>query len=75
MADINNDGQLDAFVCNDIGKPVAYRNEGNEILIADNNLIETSPLAGNYAAIWSDFNNDGHADLYISKCKGRCSSW
>ncbi|MBK9582399.1 MAG: VCBS repeat-containing protein [Saprospiraceae bacterium] len=69
MADINNDGQLDAFVCNDIGKSVAYRNEGNGNLIADNNLIETSPLAGNYAAIWSDFNNDGHADLYISKCK------
>ena len=69
MADINNDGHLDAFVCNDIGKSVAYRNDGTGNLIADNNLIETSPLEGNYSAIWSDFNNDEHIDVYISKCK------
>jgi hypothetical protein len=69
MFDIDRDGHLDAFVCNDTGASKVYRNNGNGDLIEDPTLIKTSELSGNYSAIWSDFNNDGHADLYISKCK------
>lgn len=69
MIDINGDGHLDAFVCNDTGPSKAYRNNGSGDLVEDPTLIITSELSGNYSAIWSDFNNDGHADLYISKCK------
>lgn len=69
MIDIDGDGHLDAFVCNDTGPSKAYRNNGNGDLVEDPTLILTSELSGNYSAIWSDFNNDGHTDLYISKCK------
>ena len=69
MFDIDGDGHLDAFVCNDTGASKAYRNDGFGNLIEDPTLIITSELSGNYSAIWSDFNNDGLADLYISKCK------
>ena len=68
IADINNDGWLDAFVCHESGESVPYRNLGNGIMIPDSTLIETSDLVGNYAAIWTDYDNDGDIDLYISKC-------
>jgi hypothetical protein len=66
--DIDEDGDLDVFICNDSGKSNAYKNEGNGLMTLDNMLINTKPLAGNYSSIWVDYNNDGHTDLYISKC-------
>jgi hypothetical protein len=69
IADINNDGWLDAFVANDTSLSIPYRNTGFGIMIPDTNLIHTSPLIGNYGAIWTDYDNDDDIDLYISKCK------
>ncbi|MBK6784499.1 MAG: VCBS repeat-containing protein [Saprospiraceae bacterium] len=34
----------------------------------DFSLINTSELPGNYSSVWTDYNNDGKADLYVSKC-------
>ena len=68
FADIDNDGHLDAFICNDVGKNLVYRNDGNGNLILDNTLIETADLAGNYACTWTDYDNDNDIDLYITKC-------
>lgn len=68
IADINNDGWLDAFVCNESGQSIPYRNLGNGVMIPDSNLIITSNLVGNYAALWLDYDIDGDIDLYISKC-------
>ncbi|MBK7342640.1 MAG: CRTAC1 family protein [Saprospiraceae bacterium] len=36
----------------------------------DQDLILTAELPGNYAAIWTDYDNDGDIDLYITKCLG-----
>lgn len=69
FADIDNDGNLDAFVCNDNDQNHPYRNDGLGNLIEDQNLIETIDLAGNYSAIWVDYDNDWDTDLYITKCK------
>ncbi|MBK6364563.1 MAG: CRTAC1 family protein [Saprospiraceae bacterium] len=66
--DINQDGLLDAFVCNDIGKSIPFRNTGIEEMQIDFSLINTSELPGNYSSVWTDYNNDGKADLYVSKC-------
>lgn len=70
MADIDNDGDLDAFVCHDIGQSHPYRNLGNGFMQLDQTLINTYARPGNYAAIWTDYDNDGDVDLYITKCKG-----
>ncbi len=69
MADIDNDGDLDAFVCHDVDQSHPYRNDGTGIMTEDQSLIQTIDLAGNYAAIWVDYDNDGDSDLYITKCR------
>ncbi|HEX5111787.1 MAG TPA: FG-GAP-like repeat-containing protein [Saprospiraceae bacterium] len=68
MFDINQDRWLDAFVCNEEGQSVPYRNSGDGVMAEDSAFLPTVDLPGNYAAIWTDYNNDGHSDLYITKC-------
>jgi len=67
--DINNDGWLDGFMCNDTAQSMPYRNLGGGEMSEDTNLIHTANLPGNYAAIWTDYENDGDNDLYITKCQ------
>ena len=69
MNDIDNDGDLDAFVCHDIDQSHPYRNDGTGNMVEDQTLIETLPLAGNYASIWVDYDNDGDTDMYLTKCR------
>ncbi len=70
FADIDNDGWLDAFVCNDTALSIPYRNNGSGLMIADTNLIHTADRPGSYSAIWTDYDNDSDIDLYITKCQG-----
>ncbi|MCB9318773.1 MAG: VCBS repeat-containing protein [Lewinellaceae bacterium] len=75
FVDINNDGWLDLFVCNDDGISRIYGNDGQGNLQPQTgwlNLQTTIPSdnSGNYGSIWTDFDQDGDLDLYISKCKG-----
>lgn len=70
MVDINNDGWLDGFVCNDTAHNFPYRNLGNGVMLTDTNLIHTADRPGNYSAIWIDYDNDHDIDLYLSKCLG-----
>lgn len=69
FADIDNDGNLDAFVCHDVDQSHPYRNDGSGNMTLDQSLIETLDLAGNYSAIWVDYDNDRDIDLYITKCR------
>ncbi len=73
MADINNDGHLDLFVCNDNGINLPYVGDG-KTLNYDPSLINTettqmSDNSGNYASMWIDYDNDHDQDLYIAKCR------
>jgi len=70
MADIDNDGDLDAFVCHDVDLSHPYRNDGNGNMTLDQTLIQTIDAPGNYAAIWVDYDNDGDQDMYLTKCRG-----
>jgi hypothetical protein len=75
--DVNNDGNLDAFSCHDVDPNVYYLNDG-----AGNYTYYQSGITpgaynlgvimsgGNYASIWSDFDNDGDSDMFVSKCSG-----
>lgn len=73
--DINNDGHLDAFSCHDIAPNCYYLNDGN----ANFTFYQTSvtpgamnlgAAGGNYATIWTDYDNDGDQDVFVSKCSG-----
>ena len=77
FADLNNDGNLDVFSCHDIAPNCYYLNGGG----LTNNLTfyqtNTTPGAmnlgsggGNYSTLFTDFDNDGDVDVFISKCSG-----
>ncbi|RMG87180.1 MAG: DUF11 domain-containing protein [Bacteroidetes bacterium] len=75
FADINNDGAADLFVCNDDAESRPFENDGAGNLTFNPALISTATVpasdnSGNYASIWTDYDNDGDLDLYISKCRG-----
>ena len=78
FVDINNDGSLDIFACSDESDSRKYRNDGNGNYVLDNSLINTqspgSDHSGNYASIWTDYDNDGDLDMYLSKCRQGVSS-
>lgn len=79
MADINNDGWLDAFACHDDGLSRTWSNDGAGNLAFDNTLIDLDNYdfsdyigtdhSGNYGSVWSDFDDDGDLDLMIAKCR------
>jgi len=75
--DINNDGHLDAFSCHDVQPNVYYINNGSgnftyyQSGVTPGALtLGVTPSGGNYASIWSDFDNDGDRDMFMSKCSG-----
>ncbi len=67
--DINNDGNLDLWACHDVAQSHAYRNNGTGSLIFDISLMPTLAVGGNYQSMWSDYDNDGDMDMYLSKCR------
>lgn len=73
FSDVDNDGNLDAFICHDVDQSHPYRNDGSGVLSYDTSLIHTIDLPGNYAAIWVDYDGDWDNDLYITKCRGGAS--
>lgn len=74
FVDIDNDGDLDHFACDDVALSVPSRNDGAGNFIEDYGLINPvstvpSDNSGNYASIWTDYDDDGDIDLYLSKCR------
>jgi hypothetical protein len=71
--DINNDGWLDYFVCNDDGPSKIYMNDksGNLILtnVIDFKINDPTDGSGNYGSEWVDVNGDKLPDLCLSKCR------
>jgi ASPIC and UnbV/Secretion system C-terminal sorting domain/FG-GAP-like repeat len=68
--DINNDGHLDLWACHDVAQSHAYRNDGAGNLVFDISLMPTLAVGGNYATMWTDYDNDGDQDMYLAKCRG-----
>ncbi|NJM80753.1 MAG: T9SS type A sorting domain-containing protein [Flavobacterium sp.] len=68
--DIDNDGNLDLFACHDVAQSHAYRNDGAGNLIFEIAFFPTLAVGGNYASIWTDYDNDGDMDMYMAKCRG-----
>ncbi|WP_291275744.1 FG-GAP-like repeat-containing protein [Flavobacterium sp.] len=77
FVDINNDGNLDAFSCHDVAPNVYYLNNSSNTfthfqsgVTPGSYNLGTLSSGGNYASIWTDYDNDGDVDLFISKCSG-----
>jgi hypothetical protein len=66
MIDINNDGELDAFSCHDIGPNVYFMNGGSGNLTFNQGIFGTT--CGNYGSIWVDYDNDHDMDFFVAKC-------
>lgn len=84
FGDFNNDGWVDLEVNDDNDYAKIYVNN-NGVLNATTTLINTNinpgmtygndPYdSGNYGSVWTDFDNDGDLDLYISHCRQSTSS-
>ena len=74
FVDINEDGLVDAFICNDLGESKIWENTGSGNFVPADDWIDMATVpasnnAGNYASAWTDFDNDGDLDVYISKCR------
>jgi len=67
FVDINNDGKLDAFACDDNAPNRYYMNDGVN-MNAMQGGIGDFPTGGNYASNWFDYDNDGDLDMYLAKC-------
>ncbi len=65
--DINNDGKLDAFACDDNAPNRYYINDGTN-MNHNQGGIGDFPSGGNYASNWFDYDNDGDVDMYLAKC-------
>lgn len=66
MVDINNDGYLDGFMCHDVNANVYHLNDGTGTLTYGQGMLGTT--CGNYGSLWTDYDNDGHVDLFVAKC-------
>ncbi len=77
FVDINSDGNLDAFSCHDVAPNVYYMNNGAGVMTYYQSSVTpgsyslgATPTGGNYASLWTDLDNDGDVDMFISKCSG-----
>lgn len=66
MVDINNDGDLDGFMCHDVDSNVYHINDGTGNLVYGSGMIGTT--CGNYGSIWIDYDSDGDVDCFVAKC-------
>lgn len=84
FADMNNDGWIDLFCCDDNGPSQLYVNDGTGNLnistivnFAVNPGIDYGgdPAdSGNYGSTFIDFDNDGDMDLYVAHCRQSTTS-
>ena len=72
FADIDNDGMVDLFVCNDDAAGVMWKNVAGAYPATTNFFSVNNPgtdNSGNYGSIWTDIDNDGDIDFYIAHCR------
>ncbi len=73
-SDINNDGAIDLFICDDIEISQILTNDGaGNMSETASGLVPDSDLdsdgSGNYGSCFVDVDNNGFTDLYIAKCR------
>jgi hypothetical protein len=78
LADVNNDGFLDGFLCHDDGHNMILENNQNGSFINGTYMVDMvffpetnggNDNSGNYGSVWTDFDRDGDTDLFVAKCR------
>lgn len=74
LVDLNLDGALDLFVCDDNDISDIFINNGSGQLTEADDFINMTTLpvsdnSGNYGSEFMDIDSDGDLDLYLAKCK------
>ncbi|MBK6642063.1 MAG: VCBS repeat-containing protein [Bacteroidetes bacterium] len=84
FCDMNNDGWIDLFCCDDNDASKLYLNDGTGNLDPSTMVnFAVNPTvfyggdpadSGNYGSAWIDFDNDHDLDLYVAHCRQSTSS-
>jgi hypothetical protein len=70
FADYDNDGDLDLYVANFYDQDFLYQNDGSgnfSEVGRSQGLVNLEGRGNVMSVVWSDYNNDGWADFYLSK--------
>ncbi|RSL17412.1 tetratricopeptide (TPR) repeat protein [Edaphobacter aggregans] len=64
--DSNSNGLPDLCVANDFGRSQLYRNNGDGTFGVASSESHIEDVGAGMSACWSDFDNDGHEDIYTT---------
>jgi len=64
--DYAGNGLPDLYVANDFGRSNLYRNNGDGTFTAVSDKAGVDVPGAGMSACWSDFDNDGHPDIYVA---------
>jgi tetratricopeptide (TPR) repeat protein/peroxiredoxin len=64
--DSNSNGLPDLYVANDFGRANLYRNNGDGTFRTVSKEAHVEDPGAGMSACWSDFDNDGHEDIYVA---------
>ncbi|MFL9460920.1 MULTISPECIES: LamG-like jellyroll fold domain-containing protein [Scytonema] len=73
FADIDTDGDLDAFIGKDVGGIFYYQNNNGTFSFNDGGINGYNAVASNASPTFADINNDGYLDLIVGSGDGTIS--